>query len=79
MEFHTHLTAKIIGYPSAKEIFDEYSIADEELKNLNIDTLMMMAKDDPIVSYKAMPMGCLLDNKKIKIQTTEKGGHLCWF
>ena len=22
MDFHTHLTAKIIGYPSAKEIFD---------------------------------------------------------
>jgi predicted alpha/beta-fold hydrolase len=22
MEFHTHLTAKIMGFPSAKEIFD---------------------------------------------------------
>lgn len=26
MEFHTSLTSKIIGYPSAKEIFDEYTI-----------------------------------------------------
>lgn len=22
MDFHTHLTAKLVGYPSAKEIFD---------------------------------------------------------
>jgi hypothetical protein len=31
MEFHTTLTSKILGYPSAKEIFDEYSINEEEL------------------------------------------------
>lgn len=28
MEFHTRLTAKIMGFPSAKEIFDEYTISD---------------------------------------------------
>ena len=26
-EFHTHLTAKILGYPSAQAIFDEYTIS----------------------------------------------------
>ena len=31
MDFHTNLTAKIIGYPSAKQIFDEYSISEKEI------------------------------------------------
>jgi predicted alpha/beta-fold hydrolase len=79
MEFHTHLTAKIIGYPSAKEIFDEYTITDSELKSLNIQTLMMLSKDDPIVSYKSMPFESLSSNEKITLYSTEKGGHLCWF
>jgi predicted alpha/beta-fold hydrolase len=26
MEFHSHLTAKILGYPSAKEVFERFAI-----------------------------------------------------
>ena len=55
-EFHTHLTSKILGFPSAKEIFDEYSISEEELSQLSVETLMMLSKDDPIVSYDSMPL-----------------------
>jgi predicted alpha/beta-fold hydrolase len=29
VEFHTHLTAKIMGYPSAKEVFDEFTISEQ--------------------------------------------------
>ena len=79
MEFHTNLTAKIVGYASAKEIFDEYSISDEEVKRLDVKTLMMLSKDDPIVSYTSMPFASIEKNEMIKLYTTEKGGHLCWF
>jgi predicted alpha/beta-fold hydrolase len=40
---------------------------------------MMLSKDDPIVSYTSMPFDSILGNEMIKLQTTEKGGHLCWF
>ena len=40
---------------------------------------MMLAKDDPIVSYASMPLESLFSNPNIKLQTTERGGHLCWF
>lgn len=79
MEFHTHLTAKIMGYPSAKEIFDEYSISEEEIRSLKVKTLLMLSKDDPIVSYSSMPLSSINSNPNITLQTTEKGGHLCWF
>lgn len=39
----------------------------------------MLAKDDPIVSFTSMPLDSIQANKNIELQTTEKGGHLCWF
>jgi len=79
MEFHTHLTAKLVGYPSAKEIFDEYTISNEEIQSLNVKTLMMVSKDDPIVSYSSMPLESLQKNENITFFETDRGGHLCWF
>ncbi len=78
-DFHTHLTAKIMGYPSAQEIFDEYTITGEEIRRLNVKTLMMLSKDDPIVSYGSMPLDSIKGNGNIELQATERGGHLCWF
>lgn len=54
-EFHGSITTKILGYDSADILFDKYSITEEMISKLNIDTLLMVSKDDPIVSYKAMP------------------------
>lgn len=70
MEFHTSLTAKILGYPSAKEIFEEFTITDSELKSLSVKTLMMFAKDDPIVSYKSMPFDSIKSNENITLHST---------
>lgn len=46
---------------------------------LDANTLLMVSKDDPIVSYRAMPHEQIKTNEKIKFVETEKGGHLCWF
>lgn len=40
---------------------------------------MMLSKDDPIVSFKSMPIESIMKNPKINLQITERGGHLCWF
>jgi predicted alpha/beta-fold hydrolase len=78
-EFHTRLTARILGYPSAREIFDEFFISDQDIRSLKVKTLMMVSKDDPIVSYSSMPLESLQNNEQISFHATDRGGHLCWF
>ena len=78
-DFHTHLTSRILGLPSAKEVFDCLSISGEDIQNLGVKTMMMLSKDDPIVSYSSMPLDAIKSNPNINLYTTEKGAHLCWF
>lgn len=78
-EFHSRITAKILGYDSADYLFQQYSINGEMISKLNVNTLLMVSKDDPIVSYKAMPHDQIKGNQNIKFVATEKGGHLCWY
>jgi len=42
-------------------------------------TLMMVSKDDPIVSYTSMPFDSINNNSNIQFRSTDRGGHLCWF
>lgn len=78
-EFHGSITAKILGYDSADEVFHSYHISGEDIERLGVDTLFMVSKDDPIVSYSSMPTENIQRNPKIKFVATERGGHLCWF
>ena len=78
-EFHSRITAKILGYESADYLFKQYSIDGDMIRKLGINTLLMVSKDDPIVSYAAMPHTEIKENKNIKFVATEKGGHLCWY
>ena len=79
MEFHNRLTAKILGLSSAQDIFNAYTITPEEISSLGMKTLMMLSKDDPIVSYSSMPIDSIKNNSNITLHSTERGGHLCWF
>lgn len=54
-EYHSSMTSKILGYESADRLFDHYEIDADMISRLDVNTLLMVAKDDPIVSYKAMP------------------------
>lgn len=40
------------------------------ISKLNVNTLLMVSKDDPIVSYKAMPHDEIRSNDKIKFIAT---------
>lgn len=69
----------MLGAKTADQVFAHYQITEEQIEKLDIDTLFIMSKDDPIVSYNSMPVESIKKNKKIKFVTTQKGGHLCWF
>ena len=49
------------------------------METLSLPTMILFSEDDPIVNYKTMPINSIANNKNIKLITTEKGGHLCWF
>lgn len=46
---------------------------------MKVKTLLMLSKDDPIVSYTSMPLESIQSNSNIRLFTTDRGGHLCWF
>jgi predicted alpha/beta-fold hydrolase len=73
------VTAKIIGYGCANDIFDECHVSGKDIEGLGTDTLLILSKDDPIVSYSSMPIHHISNNAKIKFIATDRGSHLCWF
>lgn len=56
IEFHTELTVKILGLPSIDDLFEIYTIKNEDIEKIEVPTYMMISKDDPIVSYNSMPI-----------------------
>ena len=73
------MTTKIFGFKNVNELLDRFLISQEEIKSLKYPTLLMTAKDDPIVCYESIPIETISQNKIIQLLVTEKGGHLCWF
>ena len=78
-EFHNAITAKILGFSSADELFTHYDISPADIDKIQVNTLLMTSKDDPIVSYSSMPHKEIKENPNIRFVATERGGHLCWF
>eukprot|EP00340_Litonotus_pictus_P004662 CAMPEP_0170527336 /NCGR_PEP_ID=MMETSP0209-20121228/12835_1 /TAXON_ID=665100 ORGANISM="Litonotus pictus, Strain P1" /NCGR_SAMPLE_ID=MMETSP0209 /ASSEMBLY_ACC=CAM_ASM_000301 /LENGTH=142 /DNA_ID=CAMNT_0010817817 /DNA_START=780 /DNA_END=1205 /DNA_ORIENTATION=- len=78
-QFDKNLTCKIFGYKTLTEYFRKTESGPDLDKLKGIKTLILVAKDDPIV--------CLLDEDYIKIRESENiilvrtdfGGHIGWF
>ena len=64
-EFHSEVTTKIFGFKNVNELLDRFLIEKEEIKSLKYPTLLMTAKDDPIVCYESIPIETISQNKKI--------------
>ncbi len=69
-EFHFELTCKILGFSSIDELFEVYTLKDEDLAKINVPTYMMVSKDDPIVSYNSMPLEVIKKNSNINLVVT---------
>ena len=69
-DFHSELTVKILGLNSIDELFDIYTIKEEDLQNIKVPTYMMLSKDDPIVSYNSMPLDAIRSNPNINLVVT---------
>jgi predicted alpha/beta-fold hydrolase len=77
-QFHERITEKIVGDP-IDHIFDSLRITDSHIQNLQIPSLVIQARDDPMVAFDSIPIEALKANRQVKLIVTEKGGHMCWF
>lgn len=51
VEFHDRVSAPLLGYPDAETLFLHYKIEGEQIKKLEVRTLMLSARDDPMVGF----------------------------
>ncbi|EGR27466.1 hypothetical protein IMG5_195470 [Ichthyophthirius multifiliis] len=78
-EFHSEFTVKLYGFNSVDEYFNLSDITNTHTQNIQVPTLLMHSKDDPIVTYKCVPQEQLLENKNIIQVETSHGAHVCWY
>jgi predicted alpha/beta-fold hydrolase len=73
------LTSK--AFPSYKTVAEYYLAASSlsKIKHIEVPTLVIHSKDDPIVPFECLPTSECLTNPKIIVATVEKGGHVCYF
>jgi len=78
-DFHKEFTVKIHNHKDVDDYLSTFKILDSHIKNVDIPLLILHAKDDPISTYRSIPVGTLKSNPNIIFAETRRGGHVCWF
>jgi hypothetical protein len=74
-EFDDRFTAPLFGFGSAANYYATQS-ALRYLEAIRIPTLVITAKDDPLVPFRVYSHLCFESNPHITLAATEHGGHL---
>jgi predicted alpha/beta-fold hydrolase len=75
--FDKEFFGKILGYNNGDDYYKGISSA-KYVKYINKPLLVIHSKDDPICSYKGIPIDDICENKNIIFIATDKGGHFCY-
>ena len=75
--FDAEFFGKILGYKNGDEYYRGISSA-RYIKNINKPLLVIHSKDDPICTYKGIPIDDVCENKNIIFISTDKGAHSCF-
>jgi predicted alpha/beta-fold hydrolase len=73
-EFDDVITAPLCGYGNAVNYYDRAS-AMHVLEKIRVPTLVITAKDDPMVPHESVRRPALLANSRITLIAPEHGGH----
>lgn len=76
-DFDDHYTSKIHGFESAQDYYTRSS-SKYFVKNIAIPTLIVNAKNDPLVPYQSLPIAEIEQLPNVTLELTEEGGH-CGF
>ncbi len=74
-EFDDLVTAPLFGFGNAANYYATQS-AINFLPQIRIPTLVIIAKDDPLVPFEAYKAPVFTSNSALELLATEKGGHL---
>ncbi len=80
-EFDDAITAPHSGYRDAVDYYERAS-AVRSTGQISVPTLILTAKDDPIVPFSLFAASAIRDNPRIGLEAPEHGGHCsfisCW-
>jgi predicted alpha/beta-fold hydrolase len=74
-EFDDRVTAPLFGFGSAANYYATQS-AINFLPHIRIPTLVIVAKDDPLIPFETYKTPVFKSNSALELVVTEKGGHL---
>lgn len=74
-EFDDNFTAKLFGFETAANYYRTQS-ANQYLERIRIPTLVITAKDDPMVPFRIYDVPALRTNPALTFLPVEHGGHL---
>ncbi|MEN2282200.1 alpha/beta fold hydrolase [Algoriphagus sp. SE2] len=73
-EFDTLFTAKLHGFKDASDFYQTVS-ADNWMRQISIPTLILNAKNDPLLGPECYPVELAKEKAEIILEMPERGGH----
>jgi len=73
--FDNRYTAPMHGFANAEAFYAKAS-AKSKLGNINVPTLLLIAKDDPFMPESCYPYNEAKQNKNVYLEVPKKGGHV---
>jgi uncharacterized protein len=74
-EFDDKITARYFGFGSADNYYDTQS-SKRFLAGIRVPTLIVQAKDDPLIPFDIFNTAAIRDNPHIELLAVQHGGHL---
>ena len=75
IDFDNYYTAPIFGFGTAANYFRTQS-SNQFLEGIQIPTLLVHAKDDPLVPFRMYGHPAVSSNRNLRLLAVERGGHL---
>ena len=74
-DFDEYYTAQLFGFGSAQNYFRTQSCG-QFLEHIRVPTLMLQAKDDPMIPFSSYDLPVFQSNPYLRLITPDYGGHL---
>ena len=68
-----YLATRYYGFGSLEEYFEGYSVAEDRLARLSVNSSILTSEDDPVCPVK--DIASLPDNPALEVNVTQHGGH----
>jgi predicted alpha/beta-fold hydrolase len=73
-DFDTHYTAKLHGFKDAADFYEQAS-PHSRIQNIGIPTLILNAKNDPLLGEECYPVAFAKSSEAIFLEMPTRGGH----